>query len=204
MASDPPARAVAEPGPSSEDLARLQHGNQQHGLYAKKALIRALLPPGEAEAWDQAPVPSDCPPVLEEIFREYCVLKYRVHAWEQARKPAEAIAELSARLRAYHIPLRGLIKAVEVHARLKEAEQTHDMGDAVLAYLRTLPAHRLEDYMLEQEAPRFDPVSGRLLTDVSHETVEEESHHDGRDGPNGPRHDPGTPDPGGPEPGGGP
>jgi len=120
--------------------------------------------------------------VLEEVFREYCVLKYRVHAFDRApgRAAPKDMAALAAMLRAYHIPLRGLIKAVEVHARMKEAEQTHDMGDSVLAYLRTLPAHRLEDYMMNQEAPRFDPVTGGLLATggVPRETQEDEDASD--------------------------
>ena len=197
------AELSPEPNPGLGGLPQ-PHVNTQHGVYSKVQVIRALLPPDEAAVWDAAPVPADCTEILEEVFREYCVLKFRVHAWElgqaapgAARRPPKDIAALSAVLRAYHITLRGLIKATEVHARMKEAEQTSDMGDAVLAYLRTLPAHRLETYMLQDEAPRFDPVSGRLLTDVSRET--EEIADADRDSP-GPGRDDGTPDPGGPGP----
>ena len=169
MPPELPTEATTEPPPELGTLPQ-PHGNQTHGLRSKKPIIRALLCPAEAEAWDLAPVPHDCSEVLEEIFREYYVLKYRVHAWEHDQAPIKAVEALQARLRLLHIPLRGLLKSVEVHARIKETEQTHDMGDAVLAYLRTLPAQRLETYLTEGEAPRFDPATGRLLTDVSRET----------------------------------
>ncbi len=142
------------------------HPNQKHGLHSKKAIVRALLPDDEAEAWDLAPVPSDCPEALEEVFREYFVMKFRVHKWESGiERPSTAteVQALAQRLRLLHIPLRGLLKSVEVHARLKEAEQTADMGDAVLAYLRTLPDHQLGQFMFEGEAPRFDPATQVLL-----------------------------------------
>lgn len=142
------------------------HGNTQHGLHSKRAIVRALLPDDEAQVWDLTPVPADCPEALEEIFREYFVMKFRVHKWESGlSQPTDAteVTSLAARLRLLHIPLRGLLKSVEVHARLKEAEQTHDMGDAVLAYLRTLPDHQLESWVLEGEAPRFDPGTGQPL-----------------------------------------
>ena len=57
-----------------------------------------------------------------------------------------------------HLPLRGLLKSVELYTRLKDAEQTADMSDAALAYLRTLPAHQLEEYV-----PRFDPTTGQPI-----------------------------------------
>lgn len=212
MASDVPARATAdaismakaEADSSARSLPE-PHPNQQHGLYSKRPIIRALLSDAEAEVWDAAPVPADCPEMLEEVFREYCVLKFRLHAWERGRAPSKDLAALSAVLRAYHIPLRGIIKAVEVHARMKEADQTGDMSDAVLAYLRTLPAHRLEQYMLEAEAPRFHPTTGERLTEVVPETPFEEVADDDsgaeRDGPGerGAGPDEGTPDPGWPQ-----
>ncbi len=167
MASDLPAEATAElPSEFPPELGTSSrpHPNQTHGLRSKRPIIRALLNPAEAEAWDLAPVPHDCSEVLEEIFREYCVLKYRVHAWEHDKAPPiEGVEALQARIRLLHIPLRGLLKSVEVHARIKETEQTHDMGDAVLTYLRTLPAHRLEELMIAGEAPRCDPTTGQPI-----------------------------------------
>ena len=142
------------------------HHSTKHGLRSKKAIVRALLPDDEAEAWDLTPVPADCPEALEEIFREYFVMKFRVHKWEsglEAPKSSTEVTTLAARLRLLHIPLRGLLKSVEVHARLKEAEQTADMGDAVLAYLRTLPDHQLHEFVFDGEAPRWDPGSGQPL-----------------------------------------
>ncbi len=159
------SRATSDPGtePGDEGALPRVHGNTKHGLYSKQPIIRALLPPDEAEAWDRAPVPSYCSEALQEDIREFCVQLYRVHKWEQGQEVPGDVDALQARLRLLHLPLRSLIKSIEHHARLKEAERTSDMGDAVLTYLRTLPANRLEELMIAGEAPRCDPTTGQPI-----------------------------------------
>jgi len=132
-----------------------------HGLDVP--VIRALLPDDEAEAWDRAPVPGNCPEALEELFRELCVLKYRIHKWESKEGAAETVSSLQKRLDLYRLPLRGLLKAIETHARIIEVEHGVDTGDAEIQYLRTLPAHQLESYLMQGEAPRFHPGTGLPL-----------------------------------------
>ena len=165
MANARLSRGTADSGTQPRDEGALPrvHGNTKHGLFSKVPIIRALLPPDEAEAWDRAPVPSDCSEALEEIFREFYVQLYRVHKWEQGQEVPGDVEALQPRVRLLHLPLRGLLKSIEHHARLKEAERTSDMGDAVLTYLRTLPAHRLEELMIAGEAPRCDPTTGQPI-----------------------------------------
>ena len=178
MAMDLSCRAVA--GTQLEPMAEATfegklprpHGNTKHGLKAKRPIIRALLPEDETEAWDRAPVPSNCPEMLEEIFREFCVLKYRVHRWESDAEQAATVTVLQARIDLLKMPLRGLLKAVEVHARIIEGEHEAESGDAIMAYLRTLPAHKLESYIMEG-APRIHPGTGQPILSSYHEHREE-------------------------------
>lgn len=152
--------------------------NAKHGLYSTKAIIRSLLSEGEAEAWDEAPVPVGTSPDVEEVMREYAVQRYRVHAWEKARpmletgKVEDRLKELKARLDLMHRPLRGQLKAIEVQARIREAEGNTNTSEAIVAYLKSLPSHRLGEILLNEEAPRFHPDSGQpLLPTVSRETL---------------------------------
>lgn len=143
--------------------------NAKHGMYSAQPIVRSLLSEGEASAWDSAPVPVGTSPDVEEVMREYAVQRYRVHVFEQANPlpnhgPIEKILkELRARLDLIHRPLRGALKAIEVQARIREAEGSLNTSDAVVAYLRSLPDHRLGEILLEGEAPRFHPESGEPL-----------------------------------------
>ena len=58
--------------------------NAKHGLYSSQPIVRSLLSPGEAEAWDSAAIPVGTSPDVEEAMREYAVQRYRIHAWEEA------------------------------------------------------------------------------------------------------------------------
>lgn len=152
--------------------------NARHGLYSAVPIIRSLLSEGEGEAWDQAAVPVGTSPDVEEVMREYAVQRYRVHSWEKARplpengKAEVRLKELKARLDLLHRPLRGALKAIEVQARIREAEGNANTSDAIVAYLRSLPSHRLGEILLNEEAPRFHPETGQpLLPAVSRETV---------------------------------
>ena len=152
--------------------------NTKHGLYSAKPIIRSLLSEGEAEAWDEAAVPVGTSPDVEEVMREYAVQRYRVHAWEKARPLLEGgkvearLQELKVRLDLMHRPLRGALKAIEVQARIREAEGNTNTSEAIIAYLKSLPSHRLGEILLNEEAPRFHPETGQpLLPAVSRETV---------------------------------
>lgn len=152
--------------------------NAKHGLYSSHPIVRSLLSPGEAEAWDQAAIPVGTSSDVEEVMREYAVQRYRVHKWESAHPMSEGgtdvhLKQLRTRLDLLHRPLRGALKAIEVQARIRESEGSASTSDAVVAYLRSLPAHRLGEVLLEGEAPRFHPESGELLAlpaSVSRET----------------------------------
>lgn len=132
-----------------------------HGM--EVPVIRALLPDDEADAWDRAPVPGNCPEMLEELFREFCVLKFRAHKVEVREGPAQTVSALQKRIDLYRVPLRGLLKAIETHARILEVEHGIDTADAEIQYLRTLPAHQLEAFLMQGEAPRWHPGTGQPL-----------------------------------------
>lgn len=152
----------AEAEAPSQGLPEIVSGQViTHGLDVP--VIRALLPLDEAEAWDRAPVPGNCPEMLEELFREFCVLKFRVHKWESTAAKAETVTALQKRIDLYRVPLRGLLKAIETHARIIEVEHGVDSSDQEISYLRTLPAHQLESFIMQGEAPRFHPGSGKPL-----------------------------------------
>jgi hypothetical protein len=161
-------KGLARAGVPAERSLEAHPGNYQHGTHHERApIIRALLPDDEAEAWDRAPVPGNCPEMLEEIFREFCVLKFRVHKWESNQEKADAVSSLQARIDLLKVPLRGLLKAIEVHARIIEVETgVGQDSDAVAAYLRSLPSHQLESYVMEGEAPRFHPGTGLPLIEA--------------------------------------
>ena len=150
------APGQTEPGPGLHCATVVKHG-------LEVPVIRALLPDDEAEAWDRAPVPGNCPEMLEELFREFCVLKFRVHKWETREEKAETVTALQKRIDLYRLPLRGLLKTIETHARIIEVEHGVDTADAEIQYLRTLPAHQLESYLMQGEAPRFHPGTGLPL-----------------------------------------
>ena len=150
------AEIPAEIGPGLHCATVTTHGMEV-------PVIRALLPNDEAEAWDRAPVPGNCPEMLEELFREFCVLKFRAHKFEKREEDPETVSALQARIDLYRFPLRGLLKAVETHARIIEVEHGIDTADAEISYLRTLPAHQLESYLMQGEAPRFHPGTGQPL-----------------------------------------
>ena len=59
---------------------------------------------------------------------------------------------------------RLLLKAIEVDARIQEGQpEGSDAQAAYMAYLRTLPAERLSELLLEGEMPRLDPGTGLLI-----------------------------------------
>lgn len=146
----------AEIGPGLHSATVVTHGMEV-------PVIRALLPNDEAEAWDRAPVPGNCPEMLEELFREFCVLKFRAHRLEVKEGPAETVTALQKRIDLYRVPLRGILKAIETHARILEVEHGIDTADAEIQYLRTLPAHQLEAFLMQGEAPRWHPGTGQPL-----------------------------------------
>ena len=75
----------------------------------------------------------------------------------------DRLREIRRRLDLLHRPLRGALKAIEVQARIREAEGNANTSDAVVAYLQSLPDHRLGEILLEGEAPRFHPETGEPL-----------------------------------------
>lgn len=152
----PMAEAETEIGPGLHCATVITHG-------LEVPVIRALLPADEADAWDRAPVPGNCPEMLEELFREFCVLKFRAHKVEVKEGPAQTVSALQKRIDLYRVPLRGLLKAIETHARILEVEHGIDTADAEIQYLRTLPAHQLEAFLMQGEAPRWHPGTGQPL-----------------------------------------
>ncbi len=101
-------------------------------------------------------------------MREYAVQRYRVHAWEKANPLPEGgsdarLKHLKSRMDLMHRPLRRALKAIEVQARIREAEGNANTSDAAVAYLRSLPSHRLGEFLLEGEAPRCDPTTGQPI-----------------------------------------
>ena len=67
--------------------------NAKHGLYSSQPIVRSLLSPGEAEAWDSAAIPVGTSPDVEELMREYAVQRYRIHSWEKANPLPEGGSE---------------------------------------------------------------------------------------------------------------
>ncbi len=61
------------------------------------------------------------------------------------------------------IPMRAILKSLEVHARMKEADVFTASEEALLAHLRALPATELTEIMLHGEFPRLDPGTGLPL-----------------------------------------
>ena len=86
-------------------------------------------------------------------MREYAGQRYRIHSWEKANPLPEGgsedrLKEIRRRLDLSHRPLRGALKAIEAQARIREAEGNANTSDAVVAYLRSLPSHRLGEFLL--------------------------------------------------------
>ena len=142
--------------------------NAKHGLYSSQPIVRSLLSPGEAEAWDSAAIPVGASPDVEEVMPEYAVQRYRIHSWEKVNPLPEGgaedrLKEIRRRLDLLHRPLRGALEAIEVQARICEAEGNANKSDAVVAHLRSLPSHRLGEILLQGEAPQCDPTTGQLI-----------------------------------------
>ena len=138
--------------------------NAKHDMYSSLPIVRSLLSPGEAEAWDSAAIPVGTSPDVEEVMREYAVQRYRIHSWEKANPLPEGgaedrLKEIRRRLDLLHRPLRGALKAIGVQARIREAEGHANTSDPVVAYLRSLPGHRLGEFLLEGEPPRCNPTT---------------------------------------------
>ena len=98
--------------------------NAKHGMYSSLPIVRSLLSPGEAEAWDSAAIPVGASPDVEEVMREYAVQRYRIHAWGKANPLPEGgsedrLKEIQRRLNLLHRPLRGALKAIEVQALIR-------------------------------------------------------------------------------------